>query len=35
MKQLCTEAAMGPVRNIVDSSTQDIASISADDVSLL
>ncbi|VDO39130.1 unnamed protein product [Onchocerca flexuosa] len=33
MKQLCSEAAMIPVRNIVDSSSLDIASIDADDVS--
>lgn len=33
MKQLCSEAAMVPIRNIVDSSSLDIASISADDVS--
>ncbi|MCP9263367.1 Fidgetin-like 1 [Dirofilaria immitis] len=32
MKQLCSEAAMVPVRNIVDSSSLDIASISADDI---
>ncbi|KAL3990994.1 ATPase associated with various cellular activities (AAA) family protein [Acanthocheilonema viteae] len=32
MKQLCSEAAMIPVRNIVDSSSLDIASISADDI---
>ncbi|EFO22555.2 fidgetin protein [Loa loa] len=32
MKQLCCEAAMVPVRNIVDSSSLDIASISADDI---
>uniref|UniRef100_A0A0R3S135 AAA domain-containing protein n=1 Tax=Elaeophora elaphi TaxID=1147741 RepID=A0A0R3S135_9BILA len=32
MKQLCSEAAMIPVRNIVDSSSLDIASISTDDI---
>ncbi|CAG9531727.1 unnamed protein product [Cercopithifilaria johnstoni] len=32
MKQLCSEAAMVPVRNIVDSSSLDIASINADDI---
>ncbi|VDM09851.1 unnamed protein product [Wuchereria bancrofti] len=32
MKQLCSEAAMIPVRNIVDSSSLDIASISADEI---
>ncbi|VDN56851.1 unnamed protein product [Dracunculus medinensis] len=32
MKQLCAEAALGPIRDIVDSSSLDIATIQKDDV---
>nr|CDQ06824.1 Bm9096, isoform b [Brugia malayi] len=32
MKQLCSEAAMIPVRNIVDSSSFDLVSFSAEEI---